>query len=125
MLPRHVRGGRPVFSPWKMAIFWLAYVVVAGLGIFKGKGVRLAVWIPGNQHALNRQASALRWALVGVAALMVWQGWQLTMGAISDVLFVAVGSFLLIVFLYIPDTAFHLSNGLDRIVRRGGSSQNL
>ena len=114
-----------MFSPWKMAIFWLAFVVVAGLGIFKGSGVRLAVWIPRNQHALNRQASALRWTLVGVAALMIWQGWQLTMGALSDVLFVVVGSFLLIVFLYIPDTALLLSNGLSRIVRRDGSSQNL
>ena len=114
-----------MFSPWKMAIFWLAFVAVVGLGIFKGKGVRLAVWIPGNQHTLNRQASALRWTLVGVAALMIWQGWQLTMGALSDVLFVVVGSFLLIVFLYIPDTALLLSNGLSRIVRRDGSSQNL
>lgn len=114
-----------MFSPWKMAIFWLVFVAVAGLGIFKGRGVRLAVWIPRSQHALNRQASALRWTLVGIAALMIWQGWQLTMSAISDVLFVVVGSFLLIVFLYIPDTAFHLSNGLIRIVRRAGSSQNL
>jgi len=47
------------------------------------------------------------------------------MGALSDVLFVVVGSFLLIVFLYIPDTALLLSNGLSRIVRRDGSSQNL
>ena len=114
-----------MFSPWKMAVFWLAFVTVYGRVIFRGKGVRLAVWIPGNQHALNRQASALRWSLVGVAGLMIWQGWQLTMDAISDVLFVVVGSILLIVFLYIPDTAFHLSNGLIRIVRRGGSSQNL
>jgi hypothetical protein len=114
-----------VFSPSKMAIFWLVFVTVYGRVIFRGKGVRVAVWIPGNQHALSRQASALRWTLVGVAALMVWQGWQLKMGAISDVLFVVVGSFLLIVFLYIPDTAFHLSNGLDRIARRHGSSQNL
>jgi len=114
-----------MFSPWKMAIFWLAAMTVFGLAIFKGKGARLAVWIPGNQHALNRQASALRWSLVGVAGLMIWQGWQLTMGAIPDVLFVVVGSFSLIVFLYIPDTAFHLSNGLDRIVGRHGRSQNL
>jgi hypothetical protein len=114
-----------MFSPWKMAIFRPAFVTVYGRVIFRGKGVRLAFWMPGNQHALNRQASALRWTLVGVAALMIWQGWHLTMGAISDVRFVVVGSFLLIVFLYIPDTAFHLSNGLDRIVRRQGSSQNL
>jgi hypothetical protein len=114
-----------MFSPWKMAIFWLAAMTVYGRVIFRGKGVRLAVWVPGNQHALNRQASALRWTLVGAAALMIWQGWQLTLGAISDVLLVVVGSFLMIVFLYIPDTAFHLSNGLDRFVRRQGSSQNL
>ncbi len=113
-----------MFSPLKMTIFWLLFVAGVGLGVFKGKGVRLAVWIPGNQHALNRQASAIRWTLVGVAALMIWQGWRLTLEATFDVLFVVVGSFLLVVFLYIPDMAFHPSSGLDRILRKSDGPQN-
>jgi hypothetical protein len=113
-----------LFVPWKMAIFWLLFVAVFGLGIFKGKGIRLAVWIQGNRHSLNRQASAIRWGLVVAATLMIWQGWRLTMGAASDVLFVALGSFLLVVFLYIPDAAFHLSNGLDRVLQKSSRPQN-
>src|ERR1700722_10901839 len=120
----YIPGAVPLFSTWKMAIFWLAFVIGMGPGIFRGKGSRLAIWIQGNQHTLNRQASVLRWTFVGVAALMIWQGWQLTMGATFDVLLVGVGSFLLVVFLYIPETALHLSTGLDRILRRPGSSQN-
>ena len=108
----------------KMTIFWLCLVVAYGLGIFRGKGVRVAVWIPGNRHSLDRQASAIRWALVAVATLMIWQGWRLTMNATSDVLLVVMGSFLLIVFLYIPDAAFHLSAGLDRVMRKLSRPQN-
>lgn len=113
-----------MFGPLKMTIFWLLFVGAYGLGIFKGKGVRVAVWIPGNRHPLDRQASAIRWALVAVAALMIWQGWRLTMNATFDLLFVVVGSSLLVVFLYIPDAAFYLSVGLDRVMRKPTRPQN-
>lgn len=113
-------GDRTVFSPTKMAIFWIFLAAPGmGVGIFKGApGMRVAVWIPGNRHRLTRQASGVRWLMVAMGALMIWQGWQLTMSAAADVLLVVVGSLMEIVFLYIPDAAFHVSSGFDRLLRR-------
>lgn len=114
-----------MFSSWKMTIVWLLFVAIGGgARIFLGKGSRIAVWIPGDRHPLDRQASAIRWTLVAIAALMIWQGWRLTMNAASDVLFVVVGSALLVVFLWIPDAAFHLSSGVNRILRKAAGPQS-
>ena len=113
-----------MFSPLKMTIIWLLFVAGMGIGIFKGGRSRIAVWIPGSQHRLNRQASAIRWTFVGVATVMIWQGWRLTMLAAWDVLFVVLGSLLLVVFLYIPDASFHLWNWLDRILRQPADLPN-
>ncbi|HTQ62079.1 MAG TPA: hypothetical protein VMI32_17775 [Candidatus Solibacter sp.] len=107
-----------------MAILWLVFAMGMGLGIFRGKESRLAVWIPGNRHALSRQGSVIRWTLAAIAAVMICQGWRLTMSATADVLLIVLGSFLLIAALYISDVAFHLSSGLDWILRRPGSRQD-
>ncbi len=103
-----------------MAIFWIFLVAPGmGLGIFKGAPrMRVAVWIPGNRHRLGWQASGIRWCMVAMGALTIWQGWQLPMRATADVLLVVVGSFSEIVFLYVPDAAFHVSSGFDRLLGR-------
>jgi hypothetical protein len=116
LLKNQVRMGHAMFSQSKVAIFWILFTAAVGLGIFKGKGVRVAVWISGNRHPLSRQASVIRWCLVVIAVVMVWQGWRLTMKASVDILLVVVGSCFEIAGLYMPDVALRFSSGLDRLL---------
>src|SRR5215469_18873813 len=99
-----------------MVIFWVLVIAALGAKIQTGEGMRIAVWIPGNRYALNRQASVIRRCLLGLAILLIWWGWQLRMNATLDVLVVLVGSVLEVVALYIPDLSVHVSNSLDRLL---------
>jgi hypothetical protein len=93
-----------VFSSTKMAIFWILFVAVIGLGIFKGKGMRLAVWIPQSRKQMSWRGSMMRWTVVLVGILLIWQGWRLTMRTAVDVVMIGVGSFMEIAGLYILGT---------------------
>lgn len=102
----------------KFAICWMVFMAVLGGKIRQGRGVRLAVWIRDDNNPLDFQAAIIRWCLVAVSVLLIYQGWQLKWNASVDILLVAGGSLLEIAALYIPDFSFHVSSGLNRLMLR-------
>jgi hypothetical protein len=101
-----------MYNPLKMTLIWLFIVVgFAGGRLFLGQGMKVAFWIPGNRHPLDRKAWLVRCIGVALGVFLVWEGWQLSFSAVWDILIVIFGSVILILFLFIPDFAHYSSHG--------------
>jgi hypothetical protein len=107
-----------MYSPSKMTLIWL--------GILFGYSWRLRLTppkpftsIPNHRHVLDRQAQTIRWSLIGVGIILIWQGWRLAMSAVWDVAIVMAGSLIFVLFFYVPDFGYHVSQGFNRLVGKG------
>jgi len=104
-----------MYNPLKMTLIWLFIMVgLAGGRLFLGQGMKVAVWIPGNRHPLDRKASLVRWSVLVLGVLLVWEGWQLFFSAFWDILIVIFGSVIVILFLFVPDIAHYSAHGFAR-----------
>lgn len=49
--------------------------------------------------------------------IIIWMGWRLPFAkAVWDILIVMAGSVIVLVFVYLPDLAYYLRQGCERIV---------
>jgi|HubBroStandDraft_6_1064221.scaffolds.fasta_scaffold339162_2 hypothetical protein len=107
-----------MFSPAKMTLIWLA-VLFSYSWRLRLTAPKPFTSIPNHRRVLDRRAQMIRWSLIGIGIVLIWQGWRLAMSAVWDVATVMAGSLLFVLFFYVPDFAYGISDGVGRLVGKG------